>query len=401
VCATDGIDDAAAVPGQSLVEEQGPAKEPIRVLHVNSGNLYGGVETILATLGRLRQTCPAMESQFALCHEGRLSAELREAGARVHILGKVRISRPWSVRTARRALRDTLKREDFDMVMCHMPWSLAVFGGVARTEGRRLGFWAHGFHSGRGWLEKLAKRTTPDVAIANSKFTEKGVANLFPRVPRHIVYAPMALTVPPERERWRSAVREREGIQKDEVVIVQVSRMEGWKGHTLHLQALAQLQSIPSWTCWIIGGPQKPDEAEYFRRLQETAEQLGIAKRVKFFGQRSDVPELLAGADIFCQPNLEPEPFGLVFIEALWAGRPVVATALGGAAEIVDESCGLLTEPGSSASLAGCLRRMIESPDLRERLGAAAANRAWRISGPAAQLEKLREALAAGQRKAR
>lgn len=345
VCATDGMDDAAAVLGQSFVEEQTPAKELIRVLHVNSGNLYGGVETILAALGRLRHVCPAMECQFALCHEGRLSAELREAGAPVHILGKVRISRPWSVRNARRALQSTLKREGFDLVMCHMPWSLAVFGRVARSQGRRLGFWAHGFHTGRGWLEKLAKRTTPDVAIANSKFTEEGLANLFPQVPRHVVYAPMALTVPPERERWRSAVREREGISKDGIVIVQVSRMEGWKGHLLHLQALAQLQAIPGWTCWMVGGPQKPDEAEYFRRLQETANQLGICERVKFFGQRSDVPELLAAADIFCQPNLEPEPFGLVFIEALWAGRPVVATELGGAAEIVDESCGLLAEP--------------------------------------------------------
>ena len=58
VRATDGMDDAAAVLGQSFVEEQTPAKELIRVLHVNSGNLYGGVETILVALARCGMCAP-------------------------------------------------------------------------------------------------------------------------------------------------------------------------------------------------------------------------------------------------------------------------------------------------------------------------------------------------------
>ncbi len=383
----------------AVLEETSPKKR-VRVLHINSGNLYGGVETILATMGRLRDLCPEMDSQFALCHEGRLSTELREAGATVHILGKVRTSRPWTVHKARRALRETLRREAFDMVICHMPWSLAVFGGVARAEGKCLGFWAHGFHTGRGWLEILAKWTPPDIAIANSEFTEKGLANLFPRVPHCVIYAPMSLTVSPQRERWRWTVRQREGIHQDGVVIIQVSRLEKWKGHTLHLDALARLGKMPQWTCWIVGGPQRPEEEEYFRQLRETANQLGIGERVKFFGQRSDVAELLAAADIFCQPNLGPEPFGLVFIEALWAGLPVVTTRMGGAAEIVDESCGMLVEPGNVASLAEGLERLIKSPELRARLGRSAAPRARQISDPETQMRKLRDALPIGQRKA-
>ena len=72
------------------------------------------------------------------------------------------------------------------------------------------------------------------------------------------------------------------------------------------------------------------------------ATELGISDRVRFAGQRDDVPGLLAAADVFCQPNTGPEPFGIAYVEALWSRLPVVATQFGGAQEIVDDSCGLL-----------------------------------------------------------
>ena len=81
------------------------------------------------------------------------------------------------------------EREHFDLVICHMPWSMAVFGPSSAVQGRRLGFWAHGFHTGRGWLEHLAKRTTPDVAIANSRSPKKGWRIYFRRCPADVVYA--------------------------------------------------------------------------------------------------------------------------------------------------------------------------------------------------------------------
>ncbi len=74
---------------------------------------------------------------------------------------------------------------------------------------------------------------------------------------------------------------------------------------------------------------------------------------------------LLAAADIHCQPNTGPEPFGITFIEALYAGLPVVTTSIGGALEIVDGSCGMLVEPNDPAALAGALRRLIEDRELR------------------------------------
>ena len=367
-----------------------PSRECARVLHVNSGNLYGGVETILVTLARLRHLCPSMETHYALCHQGRLSEELSAAGVPVHLLTPVRISRPWTVWRARRRLRTVLRSNHFDLVVCHMPWSLAVFGSVVSEEGVSLGFWAHAFHTGRHWLERLAQRTKPNLAIGNSRFTGAGLANLFPGVTQGIVYPPVALLEQPHAAEWRSQVRSRQSVKDNTVVIIQVSRLEAGKGHLLHLEALARIKNLRTpWVCWMVGGAQRPEEQEYLERLEQTVTSLGLNDRVKFLGQRSDVPQLLAAADIFCQPNHLPESFGISYVEALWAGRPVVTTALGGAKEIVDACCGFQVEPGDVDGIAGALQVLIEHPGLRTRLGSAGKSRASGLCDPAAQMRSL------------
>jgi glycosyltransferase involved in cell wall biosynthesis len=385
--------ESAVRSGSALTEitNVSASSKPVRVLHVNSGNLYGGVETILVTLARLRHLCPSMEPHFAVCHEGRLSEELRAAGVPVYVLGRVRISRPWTVWRARRRLREILRHEHFTLTICHMPWNLAVFGTAVRKEGQQLGFWAHAFHSGNSILERLAKRATPDIAIANSRFTEAGITNVFSDDVLHaVVYPPVALTEKGDFPRWRSTVRKERGVSDDTAVIIQVSRIEKGKGHSLHLRALAQLKEISSpWTCWMVGGAQRPEEEQYLFRLRRDAERLGLAERIHFFGQRADVSKLLASADIFCQPNESPDSFGIVFVEALWAGLPVVTTALGAAKEVIDGSCGFVIDPGNPKSLAESLRRLIEDPKLRSGLGSAGRGRAVSLCEPGRQMKLL------------
>jgi glycosyltransferase involved in cell wall biosynthesis len=142
-------------------------------------------------------------------------------------------------------------------------------------------------------------------------------------------------------------------------------------------------------------------ENRYFQEVQQACSTLGLSDRVRFLGRRSDVERLLAGADVFCQPNLGPEPFGIVFVEALRAGRPVVTTSIGGALEIVDESCGLLVEPNNPQELAAALRQLISSCDLRSRLGKNGPARARQVCDPQAQMRLLAHTLRdmAGNRK--
>jgi len=205
------------------------------------------------------------------------------------------------------------------------------------------------------------------------------------------MYYPVALTDTPDAAAWRASARREQEVGDDVTVIVQVSRFEAWKGHLLHLRALSQLRTTNRWVCWIVGGPQNAEDERHFLEVQQTANALGVSECVRFLGQRSDVNRLLAGADIFCQPNQGPEPFGIVFVEALWAGLPVVSTAMGGALEIIDESCGLLVEPNDAARLARSLQQLIDSPELRRRLGQAGPRRAKQLCDPALQMALLRD----------
>src|ERR1700677_2265338 len=134
----------------------------MRILHVNAGNLYGGIETLLVTLARERSLCPTVEPHFALFFEGRLSSALREAGVPVHLLGETRVSRPWTVLRSRRRLAELLRGQPFDAVVTHGCWPHALAAPPVRRAGLPLVFWMHNFQSGRQWLERWARWVPPD-----------------------------------------------------------------------------------------------------------------------------------------------------------------------------------------------------------------------------------------------
>ncbi len=364
----------------------------MRALHVYAGNLYGGVEAMLATLAR-HGGAGGMETRFALCFDGRLAAELRAAGAPPAMLGRVRQALPWTGLRARRGLARVLAESRPDVVVCHSAWSQGIFGPVVRRAGLPLVFWLHdapGEHRTRE--ERRAARTAPDLAICTSAYVQATLPRLYASVPSEVVHP----FVPPPAAGLageRAAVRAELWTAEDATVIVQVARMEPWKGHGLHLQALGLLRDVPGWTAWLAGGAQRLREAGHLAALRALAASLGIADRVRFAGERGDVRRLLAAADVLCQPNLGPEPFGIAMVEGMHAGLPVVATALGGATEVVDASCGLLVPPGDAPALAAALRRMIADSAERRRLGDAGPARAHALCDPDVQIGRLREAL--------
>lgn len=374
----------------------------MRVLHLAAGNLFGGVETLLLALSGSRTVCQEMEPFFALCFAGRLSEELNRTGTPPFLLGPTRVRWPWTVWRARSRLRRLLRQVSFDVVVCHACWPHAQFAPVVRVAGMPLVFWCHDVPTGRHWLERRAGRIPPDLVLANSHYTRAAQGMLFPSTPGKVLYPPvLGLSgmevggLARQDASQKFALRAALLTPQDAVVILQTSRLERWKGHGLLLQALGLLKEAKGWFCWIAGGPQRPEEEAYLRELRGEVERLGLAGRVRFLGQRSDISHVLAAADIHCQPNTMPEPFGIAFIEALQAGLPVVTTSLGGALEIVDESCGLLVPPGDPARLADGLRLLIAEPALRQRLAGGGPRRARQLCAPENQLGQLHAALAA------
>jgi glycosyltransferase involved in cell wall biosynthesis len=349
----------------------------VRVLHVHSGNLYGGVETFLLSLARYRSLAPSMDMSVALTSDGRIAAELRDAGVPVTILGGARISRPFAVARARRVLASLLQTDRPDVVVCHQAWPLALFGSLATRHSIALVLWMH-MAASRHWLDRIAWRVHPGTVVCNSRFTASTLPTSNARV--EVVYAPVETG---------AARTPRTSHVNGHAVIIQVSRMEPLKGHAVLLDALAHLRDRADWTCRLAGGAQRAHETQYMESLRARAAALGIADRVEFLGDRSDISHLLAGSDIYCQPNVEPDAFGLSLVEAMAAGLPIVTSALGGANEIVDETCGVLVAPRDSATLASELSALLENRSRRERLGANGPARVRALCDPAVQMPRI------------
>jgi glycosyltransferase involved in cell wall biosynthesis len=385
--------DQALAPGDRAKAAR-PTPGPVRVLHVYSGNLHGGVEAMLATLARLRETTPGMEPHYAACFAGRSSEEIAASGVPVHVLGALRARNPLGILRARRRLAELIRRERFDVVICHLSWAQAILGPAVRAAGAPLVMWMHDPPEERPhWTDRWARRTRPDFVICNSRYTAERLGRLYPGVASALIYCPVA-PAPPRSPRERSETRSELGVPDGGTVILQVGRWGRHKGHLLHMEALARLSGRRDWACWQVGGVQRPEEAAYVEEVRALAERLGIGDRVRFLGRREDLGRLLAASDVYCQPNVGPEPFGIACIEALYAGLPVVSTPLGGPAEIVTGACGVLVPPGDPAALAGALEALIDDPDRRARLGEGGPARARELCDPAAVLARLEGVLA-------
>jgi glycosyltransferase involved in cell wall biosynthesis len=247
----------------------------MRVLHVAAGNLYGGVERILATIART-PTAP-VRHEFALCFDGRLARELEDTGARVHALGPVRFSRPMSVWRARRRLRAVLDGAPAMAVIAHSPWAYRLAAPAAARHSRLA--WIHDALDGSHWTERSLVRDPPGMAICNSHYSEAALRRWAPALTTAVIHAPVAA---PAVVRPRADVRRELGVPEPRVIIAIASRFERWKGHVDLLRAAEGLQG--DWEIWIAGEPQRESERGYAREIAEFAARPSLTGRVHQLG---------------------------------------------------------------------------------------------------------------------
>ena len=141
-----------------------------------------------------------------------------------------------------------------------------------------------------------------------------------------------------------------------------VARLVPGKGHADALRAFARVVREETSARLIIAG-----DGPLQRSIENLAISLSIGERVKLLGYRKDVPALLAASDAFVHPSLG-EPFGLSILEAMAAGRPVIAYRDGGPSEVIQDG-GILVAPGDIAGLTEAMLRLARDPDLAARMG--------------------------------
>jgi glycosyltransferase involved in cell wall biosynthesis len=153
--------------------------------------------------------------------------------------------------------------------------------------------------------------------------------------------------------------------------VLSIGRFVAEKGHRHLLEAAARIERTKPGAHWVLVGA-----GELEASLKHQARGLGLESRVHFTGWRDDIPEVLAVSDVFVLPS-ESEGFGRVVVEAMAMARPVVATAVGGVPEIVqDGQTGILVPPSDPAALADAVRSLLDDPARASRLGAAGRARA-------------------------
>jgi glycosyltransferase involved in cell wall biosynthesis len=146
----------------------------------------------------------------------------------------------------------------------------------------------------------------------------------------------------------RQDLRHSLGIDQ-KFVIGCFSRLSPWKGQHVLLEALAK---CPTSATVLLVGEALYGEDDYVKQLHQKVKDLNLNDRVQFLGFRSDVPELMQACDVIAHTSVTAEPFGRVIVEAMFSQRPVIATAAGGAMELIESGkTGWLTQPGNVEDL--------------------------------------------------
>lgn len=211
--------------------------------------------------------------------------------------------------------------------------------------------------------ERLAVRRA-DVVVSTSRYSRARIVEAYGVPVAKVVIVPELIDLPA----WETETRPQGGTEADPPAILTVAHMYPRKNLGLLLKAFARLRDAGvAFQGWIVGnGPSR----QVWERLRDS---LALQDRVTFLGtlSRRQLVERYRRAAIFCLPSRQ-EGFGIVFLEAMACGKPVVAARAGAVPETVaDGECGLLPDPDDPEALARALTALLRDPDLRQEMGEA------------------------------
>lgn len=232
-----------------------------------------------------------------------------------------------------------------------------------------------------GRASRLALRAVghADALIANSRYTAASLERAGVR------REPVVLGNPVDLARFdvgrvdRAAARASLGLSDESFVATVLAQITPWKGQEEAIRAVAEVRAHhPDVRLLLVGSAKfiskatRYDNVGYLTRLHRLVDELGLQDHVTFAGEREDAPAVLRASDILLVPSWE-EPFGRSVIEAMAMRVPVIATEVGGPAEIIDGGRdGILLPPRDPGRWAEAIIRMINAPRWREQLAAEA-----------------------------
>lgn len=222
------------------------------------------------------------------------------------------------------------------------------------------------------WLGRNAWRTikkTPHL-IACSDFVYQGAlqAGISPQYIETLLHG--ANLDQYDIPKNRLPLRQEFNWSPNTLVVTAAARLDPGKGHLLLLEAFAKVLRVIPETRLLLCGVCTTG-TNYDQIIKQKAADLQLGVNVIFAGYRRDLPNILAGTDLFCLPT-KNDALPLVFLAAMAAGVPTVACRSGGVPEmVIDQKTGLLSELGDAEALAANMQKLLRNKELAERMGAA------------------------------
>lgn len=331
---------------------------PLRILHSEAAVSFGGQEhRIYKEMMAMREHGHHLE---LVCQpQAQLVQRMREQGFVVHTT-PMRGAANFVKGVAK--IRAILRQGRFDILNTHSRRDTILAGTAARLAGTPLIVRTRHLAKPAGSLLSytwIPHRVTTVSHRVRLDLIQRGVpANRIATVYTSVAPSPV-VEVSPLRQELRLA--------QNDVVVGCVAVMRAKKGHRALIDAITPLiKERPNLHLVLIGAG-----SPVFEQLQEQIEASSLTKRIHLLGTRRDVPALLPGMDIFALAT-EEEALGTSFLEAAAAGLPVIGTDVGGVGETMENGVtGLLVPLHDQAGLTAALKKLIDDPDLRAKMGEA------------------------------
>lgn len=385
----------------------------MRILFLNPSSQLGGAErSLLDVIASLREARPSWDIQLVVSDQGPLVERALAGGARVEViafpksvaqLGDAGVRGPAGDRVPPGILLRRMALSGPAALL--YVWRLRRFirklqPDVVHTNGFKmhlLGLWAtggrapvvwhlHDYVSARPVMSRLLRRFRSRSAaiVANSESVREDVKSTLggdSKVFRVYNGVDLATFAPEGPKLDLDALAGLEPPEREVVRVGLVGTLGRWKGHAVFLQALAKLDPALPVRGYIVGGAlyQTGGSQYSLRDLRELADTLGLQGRVGFTGFVAEPAHAIRALDIVVHASTQPEPFGLVVVEAMSCARALVASEAGGSVELFRSGVDALGyTPGDVDGLAQRIADLACDPELRARLGKAGREAAVR-----------------------
>lgn len=262
-----------------------------------------------------------------------------------------------------------VKDNHIDIIYANTVKSAVVCSFVSRLGRVPLIYKAHNsrYYSNHGWVDNIICHSASRI-FANSEFTAKSLDTWSRKM--EIIYPPVDFLEMESNLEQLGNIREEYGIDSNTFIITQIGRLAPVKRHRDLILSLSNVVRDYSRKAMLlcVGSDCEGPEQELKKELVEIIEELGLSEKVIFTGYRKDVASILKCTDLLVVPS-EFETFGLVLVEALYFGVPVVASRCGAIPEIVRHNeTGYLFEPKDVDDLTNCIMEVLRNYDASKEL---------------------------------